>query len=290
MEEIRKSSVSFLILKWSVFSVFIGRAYQHLFWDAPFRAFFWDEELLKPIIENLVGIQWSEYVSSVSFDLFLKYLVITFGLLYLISAVITLFFNEKSKFQRIILISGSIGLFLLSYLLMKEKFYRVSQFFEYSLQFSIPLIFVYYNNPFIKKNITLILKILIAVVFVSHGLFAIGYYPVPGHYLGMVINIFEVNESSARLFLFIAGILDFLLAIFIFIPKFSKIALMYAVFWGLLTSLARIVGGFYADFLLESIHLNLYQVVYRLPHGLIPLMLLIKRKEYKAIKKNQLSN
>ena len=158
MEEIRKSSVSFLIFKWSVFSVFIGRAYQHLFWDAPFRAFFWDEELLKPIIENFIGIQWSNYVSSISFDLFLKYLAIAFGLLYLISAVITLFFNEKSKFQRIILISGSIGLFLLSYLLMKEKFYRVSQFFEYSLQFSIPLIFVYYNNPFIKKNITLILK------------------------------------------------------------------------------------------------------------------------------------
>ena len=106
----------------------------------------------------------------------------------------------------------------------------------------------------------------------------------------MVINIFEVNESSARLFLFIAGILDFLLTIFIFIPKFSKIALMYAVFWGLLTSLARIVGGFYADFLLESIHLNLYQVVFRLPHGFIPLMLLIKRKEFKAIKKIQLSN
>jgi len=283
MGDIKKSSVSFLILKYSVFSVFIGRAYQHLFWDAPLRAFFWDEELLKFIIENILGIQWADYVSSVSFDLFLKYLAIALGVLYLGSAIITLIFNEKKKLQRIILVSGSIGLFFLSYLLMKEKFYRVSQFFEYSLQFSIPLILVYYNSAFLKKNLTIILKILIAIVFVSHGLFAIGYYPVPGHYLGMVINIFEVNESVARLFLQIAGVLDFLLAIFIFVPKLSKLALIYAVFWGLSTSFARILGGFYADFLFESIHLNLYQVIFRLPHGLIPLMLLFQMKEKKVL-------
>lgn len=284
MEEIRKSSTSFLILKWSVFSVFIGRAYQHLFWDAPFRAFFWDEELLKPFIENIIGIQWGDYVSSVSFDLFLKYLTFGFGLLYLVSAGFTLFYNEKNKFHKIVLICASIGLFFLSYLLMKEKFYRVSQFFEYSLQFGIPIIFMFYTKSFFKKNINLILRLLIAIVFVSHGLFAIGYYPVPGHYLGMVINIFDVTESSARQFLFVAGVLDFLLAIFIFVPKLSKTALIYAVFWGLATSFARIIGGFYADFVLESIHLNLYQVVYRLPHGLIPLMLLIKMKEIKKAK------
>ena len=283
MGDIKKSSVSFLILKYSVFSVFIGRAYQHLFWDAPLRAFFWDEELLKPIIENIFGIQWADYVSSVSFDLFLKYLAIALGVLYLGSAIITLIFNEKKKLQRIILVSGSIGLFFLSYLLMKEKFYRVSQFFEYSLQFSIPLILVYYNSAFLKKNLTIILKILIAIVFVSHGLFAIGYYPVPGHYLGMVINIFETNESAARIFLLIAGVLDFLLAILIFVPKLSKFALIYAVFWGLSTSFARILGGFYADFLFESIHLNLYQVIFRLPHGLIPLMLLFQMKEKKVL-------
>ena len=91
----------------------------------------------------------------------------------------------------------------------------------------------------------------------------------------MVIHIFGCSESTAISFLYIAGILDFIIAILIFIPKVSKFALWYAIIWGLLTAFARIVANFYIDFPWQSIHQNLYGVLYRLPHGLVPFITLL---------------
>lgn len=276
---------SFLLLKISIISVFIGRAYQHLFWDAPFRTFFWDEGLLKTFVEGTFSIDWQSYVTSIQTDAYVDWLVQIFGFLYLASAIAVLIYNFKSKFFKSIIIVGGLGLVFLSFLQMKERFYQLGQFFEYSLQFGIPFVFIFYQKPFIKNNLTFILKILIAIVFVSHGLYAVGYYPVPGYFLGMVIDILGFSEDGARLFLLVVGILDFIVSLLIFIPKISKYALFYAFIWGLLTSFARIFAGFSLDYFWELLHLNLYQVVYRLPHALIPLMLLYFLKENKKLYK-----
>ncbi len=287
MNVVQEQSISFKILKFSVLSVFLGRAWQHLFWDAPFRAFFWDEQLLKPIIENTFGMQWKDYVTSPLVDSFIQYTLIAFGILYVFATFATLKFDFKNRIHKIILIAGGIGLVLLAYLLMKDQFYRFSQFFEYSLQFGIPFVLVFYKKEFIKRNLEFILKVLVAIVFVSHGLYAIGYYPVPGYYLGMVIDIFGWSENTAGMFLMVAGILDMVVAILIFVPKIAKYAIIYAFVWGTLTSLARIVSGFYFEFFWQTMNLNLFQAVYRLPHGLIPLMLLVLFKENRKAKINE---
>lgn len=269
----------YILIKLSIVFVFLGRAYQHLFWDAPLRTFFWDEHLLKPFIENVLSINWHVYVTSVKTDFYIDKVAHFLGFLYLICAIIVLFSAKKLKFLKQVIIIGGVFLIVLAFLLMKEKFYQLAQFFEYSLQFGLPFVFVYYNKTFVANNLNLILKILIAAVFISHGLYAVGYYPVPGYFLGMVIDILGFSEEGARLFLLIAGILDFVISVLIFIPRTAKYALIYAFIWGLLTSFARVFAGFSFDYFWESLHLNLYQVVYRLPHALIPLMLLFSLKE-----------
>jgi len=40
------------VLRISCCCLLVGRAWQHLFWDAPFRAFLWDEHLLQGIVEG----------------------------------------------------------------------------------------------------------------------------------------------------------------------------------------------------------------------------------------------
>lgn len=271
-----KNSTTLWIIKGSVFLIFIGRAWQHLFWDAPFRSFFWDEALLKPIVESIFDIPWKEYVTSSTTDDFIQNSIRVNGVLYLIAAIVSLTVNTVPKiWQKIPIYAGGISLILLSVLMAKEKFYHLGQFFEHSIQFSTPFVFILFAKDTIsKERIILILKILIALTFFSHGLYAFGFYPVPGKFVDMVIQIFGCSESSALTFLYIAGILDFIVAALIFVPKVMKYALWYAVVWGLLTALARIVANFYIDFPLESLHQNLYQVVYRLPHGLIPLAVL----------------
>lgn len=265
------------LLKISVFLIFIGRAWQHLFWDAPYRSFFWDESLLKPMVENWIGISWTEYATSLKTDAFVQNFIKSKGIIYLIAAISTMLITKKNKaIFKIPVFIGGISLIILSVLLAKEKFYHIAQFFEHSIQFGLPFVLLYSLKENYNKNKSLlILKVLIAITFFSHGLYAFGAYPVPGKFIDMVINITGCTESFAVLFLYVAGILDFVLALLIFIPKTAKYALIYAVIWGILTALARIVANFYIDFPLQSLNQNLYQVIYRLPHGLAPLFVLV---------------
>ncbi|CAL2075325.1 hypothetical protein [Tenacibaculum sp. 190524A05c] len=265
------------LLKVSVFLIFLGRAWQHLFWDAPYRTFFWDESLLKPIVENWFGMNWTDYVTSPRTDTIIQTLIQCNGFLYLLAAICTLLVTKfNKKLFKIPVFVGGISLVILSVLLAKEKFYHIAQFFEHSIQFGLPFVYLYtFSENYEKPKLYRILKILIAVTFFSHGLYAFGAYPVPGKFVDMVINIFGCSESFAVSFLYVAGILDFILAVLLFIPKVDKYALIYAVVWGLLTAFARLVANFYWEFPLQSLHQILYQVIYRLPHGLTPLIVLV---------------
>lgn len=268
-----------LVMLLGVVSVFLGRAWQFLFWDAPYRTLFWDEGLLKPLVESLFKITWYEYVTSSATDNFINGLVFSTGVIYLLSAVSCLvYYFKRNKIAKILIFLGGFNLVLLSFLLMKDKYYQFGQFFEHSIQFSLPFIFVFYVKGELK-NINFWLKFLIGIVFVSHGLYAIGYYPVPGNFQDMVIRVFNFSEGNAKLFLKFAGRLDFIVALAVFIPKVSRFALIYAVLWGLLTAFARIVANLQMDFLLQTIHQELHGTLFRLSHGLVPLLvILLERK------------
>jgi len=261
-------------LKISAFFVFIGRSYQHLFWDAPFRTFFWDESLLKPIVESLLNISWQDYATHPSTDIAIQNITTGHGFLYLIAAICCLLVKKNNlKWTGIPILLGSFFLILLSLLMMKEKFYHYAQFFEHSIQFGVPLVLYFFiKNNLSTERLVLVLKILIAVAFTSHGLYAFGFYPVPGKFIDMTISCTGISEKSTLVFLKIAGILDFVISVLIFIPKLVKPALLYAFTWGTLTALARIVANFYIDFPVQTIHQNLFSVIYRLPHGIIPLL------------------
>lgn len=273
-----KLSKSFTLLKISVILIFLGRAWQFIFWDAPFRTFFWNESLLKPFVETIIGVDWQTYANSPKLDVFINSSVLAFGILYLLSAIAVILHSKIERIANYIIIFGGIGLLLLAFLLMSDRFYQFSQFFEYSIQFSIPFIFVFYHKICIQKHLVLILKLLIAAVFIAHGLYAVGYYPVPGYFLGMVIDILGFTEQGALNFLLVVGILDFIGSILIFVPKVTRYALIYLAIWGFLTSFARLVAGFSFDFFWELLHLNLYQTIYRLPHGILPIIVLLKMK------------
>ena len=58
----------FTILKLSVFFVFIGRAYQFMFFGSPFKAILKDEGLMSPIVKNLTDHTWIDYAKSVEID------------------------------------------------------------------------------------------------------------------------------------------------------------------------------------------------------------------------------
>ncbi|WP_428741619.1 hypothetical protein [Tenacibaculum sp.] len=261
-------------LKISSFFIFIGRAYQHLFWDAPYRSFFWDQKLLEPIINFVFDTTWQSYVTNLNTDHSIQILTRSIGILYLICAIISIVIHENSKkWMRSILTLGAVSLIFLALMITKDKFYHLIMFFEHTIQFGVPIALLYFLKD---KNTSLLifyLKVFIALTFTCHGMYAIGvFYPLPGNFVTMTLNILPIQEEMAKNLLFLAGILDFIIAIAIFIPKLSKPALVYACFWGFITAFARIISGLHYDISLSIVHQYIYLTIYRLPHGIIPLL------------------
>lgn len=268
-----KPSTVLWLLRLSAFLIFIGRAYQFLFWDAPFRAILWDEDLLSPIIEGIFNTPWEEYVTSMAVDSWIQNTIKAVGGIFAIASVGAWLINMKNyKWWRIPIILGIIGLTLLAIAIVKDKNLDLFQFFELSIQIGTPtLLLLYFRKGFTIKHLELGLKVIIALTFIPHGLFAMGLIYLPGTFIDMTIKILGINEDAATQFLFVVGLLDLILSIAIFIPKIDRYFLAYAALWGFATALARIVSGYDPNFLALSFNLHLHTTIYRLPHGLIPL-------------------
>ncbi|PVW14328.1 hypothetical protein [Marixanthomonas spongiae] len=279
----RKNTIT--LLKVCAFLIFIGRGYQFLFFDAPFRALLWDHGLMAGIVEGWFNTPWQDYVTNLTVDSWIQRSIRINGALYVLAGIAALAINNKNKkWLKLPIIIGAVLLTVLSVLLMKAKFFHYAQFFEHAIQFATPLVLLMALNERISlQKITFTLKVLIAITFTSHGLYALGYYQVPGNFIDMTIASLGISENTTVTFLYIAGVLDLVLSVAIFIPKIARYALLYAFIWGIMTALARVVAGTYIDFFADSLHQSLHLTIYRIPHGLVPLLaFLLYQRQFKT--------
>jgi len=279
----------FLILKLACFFLFIGRGWQHFFWNAPYRVILWDESLLSPFIELLTPFTWQEYVSSDSVHNFTQSCIKFIGVLYFLMSFITIFIKPWHKKLFKLYAISSFHMFVLACLVTLDKGSYFGLFFEHAIQIFIPVVFAGLYLQKIRFDQTLIFaKVFIALTFIGHGLFAVGFYPVPGNFVEMVISTFGLSEPEAYTFLRVAGCIDFIAAIFIFIPKIEVLALGFMTFWGMTTAFARTVSHIDFDLFAMSANQWVFETIYRLPHGLLPLFLMMylfygKKKQVKQI-------
>lgn len=271
------------LLRIACILIFLGWGWLHLLGDIPFRAIFWDESLLKGIVEGLSGMTWKEWVSSRAVNNFVQNLIYLTGVFYLLCGFAAFRLNEKSKWAGRMLLLGALSLMFLAFLFYKEKFYHLGQFFEYTIQWSAPLLlFLVVRKKWTNQRLLLPIKIAVALTFTCHGLYAVGYYPVPGNFVDMIIGVLGVSENTATTILTTVGILDFILSVLIFLPgKWAVPALSYAVLWGTATALARVTGYFDIDFAAKAVIRWLPETLLRLSHGLLPfiaILIILKNK------------
>lgn len=262
----------------SVFFIFLGRGYQYIFWDAPYRVILWSENLMEPII-NIFYNSWDDYAKDIRLTNIIQYFIKVQGIIFVFLAVFLLWkINLFNKFCfRLLYLYACLHIFLLSILNSLEHYGKIFSFLEHATQLSIPILFyiLLQKKESTEEKELLVLKWAkpaIAVTFLSHGIYALGFHPVPGRFVDMTILILDCTETTARLFLQIAGMLDVVVAVGVFLPKINKYIFLYAFFWGIATALARIWGYIEWDNLTHSIHTRLFLVLYRLPHGLLPLI------------------
>ncbi|MES2854543.1 MAG: hypothetical protein V4692_01715 [Bdellovibrionota bacterium] len=273
--EDRVSKYVLILLRLSVAAVFFGRAWQHLFWDAPFRTILWDEELLTGAVEFFTTMTWSEYATSGEVDTIIQFLIRGTGVLYLLCAAAALRVKASHAFERFVLAIGSVGLTILALLYYKQKFYQLGQFLEYACQFGAPMLLLWATrkpSAIYSKHFSIALRVAVALTFACHGLYAVGYYPVPGEFVDMMISILGVTDAQALKLLEIAAVLDFGVAGALVFGIALPYAFAYAAFWGVLTTLARIFANVsYANLVGDSAQW-LPEAIYRLPHAFVPMV------------------
>ena len=276
------------LVKVCAFTVFLGRAYQLYFFGAPFRAILWDESLLTPVVEGLSNYSWQDYATSSKVNAWIDGFTKLSSFIFLLAAIISLFWDKIGyrRFKQFIISLALFVLLIIGICMVKDKNYEYLLFFELFIQFAAPILLLWNEglDKIESRKVINSLKIAIACTFIAHGLFAMGLIYLPGYFVDMTIMILGLNQSQATTFLYVAGILDLVMSILIFIPKLSKYALWYMVFWGLTTASARLFAGFSSDFMAASLHGSLYLVVYRLSHGLLPLLVWLIEEKLKKRK------
>jgi hypothetical protein len=272
-----------VILQVACFCFLLGRGWQLFYWDSPLRVIFWNQGLLSPFVENVLGMSWKSWVTSSALDSSINLITKFMGILYFICAGSVLFYKKLSKYLKYFMYIATAQTIFLCLLKFMAKFFYLGMFIEHALQMSVPIIFYIYAQyeSFDLKDIRFI-KFMIALTFVGHAMFAVGIHPVPGHFIDMLISVFGCSESIAKDILILAGSMDILASVLLFVKPFEKYALIFTIFWGMTTAFARSVANLDLNLFEMSAHQWILETLYRFPHGLIPLALfLFLRKRIK---------
>jgi hypothetical protein len=272
------------LLRASVALVLLGRAWQHLRYDTALSALVWSPELFSGIAQSWFGMQWHEWATSSTVLAGMRVAERLQGGLYLAGALVALFplpVGRSRRAQVALLWASSLGLLLLAGLTYLDNKRDIAQLLELSIQVCLPAVLAAVLSA--EGRFTAAhqrwLQLAIAATFAGHGLYAVGYYEVPGQFVTMVMRSLHVSQSTALDLLMVAGGLDFVIAASSLVAprlgRFGQGVLLYAAAWGTLTALARVWSFFRWDLTLERLAQWLHKSTVRLPHGLVPLLVLL---------------
>lgn len=209
------------------------------------------------------------------------------GVLLMLCALLCgLFHRLKTRsFASPLIAVGAAILLFIALASWQASAFQLAQLIEHSIQWSLPLALLYAaHTPSVHPLFITGLKLAIALTFLGHGLYALGLYGgPPPNFIEMTRNILGVSEQAAVHFLLAAGVLDLLVVAGLFVTGLQYYALGYALLWGTLTALARVFAYFDLAAPLQSLHPWLFECLYRLGHGGLPLylygLLALKKEE-----------
>ncbi len=245
----------------------LGRAIQAVWGNSgivDFLAF----ESISGIVVKLF-IPWERYVSEV-YPFLAEWASWGILFIYMIS-LLALISRVQNRF---VLSIGGILLLAEVVLALPGDFYWLAGLAAKTLMWSPVFFYIFSRRP--SHNWSYVGRWAVAAVFVSHGLSALNFLPVPGSYSDMITIVTGWSEGMARSLLLIVGLLDIIAALTILVmPGQYKFFWWYLILWGLATALARLGGNFsfQVDFASNSIWFA--EMLIRLPHGLVPLALFL---------------
>jgi hypothetical protein len=185
--------------------------------------------------------------------------------------LVWLFYNKK-RVSIGVLFAMSAILTVLALHVMMIKHWQIQNFVEHALQYATPALaglYLLYGKTSALVNCTA--RVLIALTFIGHGVYAIGVDISSTNFVPMVTSILNTDVQTAQQLLTIAAVLDFVFAASMLTGIGLRVMIWYGVGWGLLTALAR---WYYFGVLgLENgtIFKAMVETGFRMCHGLVPL-------------------
>lgn len=265
----------------------LGRSYQHIRWGGPFRDIFYDPQGFGGWYANFLDIPLKDIYNDHFYERFLSYFSDAVGLVFLIAAIVIIFYEKLDKLKGFIYAAVALlGLVFFGFLYGKNLA-QYGMFFEHSAQWVFPLIFLW---SYQKKTtlVNVVGTIAIATTYLCHGLYAYGYYPQPGHFADMMILGFGMTEDFARDALVVIGVIDFIFAFIVVVGLFSKaylsnnkflvlilkVNLWYGIIWGFMTAAARVYTSYADGMFLHWLDQYFLEFLVRIPHFALPYILL----------------
>ena len=269
------------VLRIACVALLIGRGLDAVIGDLPLRTILWNQALLEPLVSGVFGVPWENYVRSLLLDRIINTLSTSVGIYFLVVSSLVISGKAKDRLPKLLKIASGIlaAVFVLKFM---EKSFAIGMLIEHGAQFMAPLAYSWWlSQGRITKQHELAIKIAIACTFLGHALFAVGFHPVPGGFIDMIINVLGFSQEGAKELLLVAGSLDIACAIFIFIPVLDRYALCFMIAWGLITASARVLAHVDLDQFFYTAHQWGLEMIYRLPHGLLPLAVFLVNKNVK---------
>ncbi len=271
-----------ILLGLALAALCLGRGFEH--WGSAktlYLSFLQDEALLASWLPSLLGSSWEDYVNSETLERFGRS-VSWLGGAWLIATALALPWRRVSQ----PLILGSVGILTIAAILVARQRFPLPELLEAGIQIGLPLSYWLHlrGHDAFAKRLSLAS---VAACFAGHGLYAVGLYPVPGHFIDYMIDFLGASQTQALSALFVVGTLDLLAAVALFLPSLRRPALIYCAAWGLLTALARLSPAIWPLWMPENLPILLPMTLWRLAHALFPLALLFIVRSARAARSRQ---
>lgn len=264
-----------LALRLGAFLCFLGWTWVHFYWQGPYSVLLWQDSTFA--LAERFGISWEEFVGTGANDGVVQRWIGYIGWLYLAGCVLSLTVRKGSKWQMIALAGGSGLLATMAYAKFVSAQRQLPMLVEHGGQVLMPLLLVIALRFGVRHRATITLAMVATILtFAGHGAYALGWHwPTPANFFGMTRVILGFEQEVARVFLLVAGILDLVICIGIFVPLIRLYCVAWAAIWGFMTALARPVAGMSLDLNYWGSDQFLHEAILRAPHFLIPLYLFL---------------
>ncbi|MEM7574370.1 MAG: hypothetical protein AAF433_15810 [Bacteroidota bacterium] len=258
------------LVRWATALLFLAGIWQACFFDLPLRNLLWNEALLSGPL-GVLGVDWGDWVAGQGINATIIYLQYGFALLYTLGLAAIIWPALPARNSWILIAAlGNAALFLLDW---PDHFYQWGYLFEIALRLGTPFICWLLLRGKDFTQLHTVVRWLIALTFIGHGLYALGFYPRPAAFVNWTSAGLSLSENTAIQLLNLVGILDLITAIWLIIPlrKMWQLALYWIIPWAILTTLAR----YWANASFTDFSYLLYrwtpEVLERMPHVLLPL-------------------